>query len=55
MSVFTPESYTYQFVPEVPVNNKTFLTFKVNASVVLYGCVSELELHYGCANVLKQL
>ncbi|XP_050414992.2 uncharacterized protein LOC126829267 [Patella vulgata] len=32
ISVFTPESFTYQFVPEVTVSNKTFLSFRVKAS-----------------------
>ncbi|KAH9513942.1 hypothetical protein Btru_031804 [Bulinus truncatus] len=31
VSVFTPDSYTYRFVPEVSVDNKTFLTFKIKA------------------------
>lgn len=31
-SVFTPASYTYQLVPEVQINNKTFITFMVKAA-----------------------
>ncbi|XP_059150764.1 uncharacterized protein LOC131937389 [Physella acuta] len=31
VSVFTPDSYTYRFVPEVAVDNKAFLTFKIKA------------------------
>ncbi|CAL1532447.1 unnamed protein product [Lymnaea stagnalis] len=31
VSVFTPDSYTYRFVPEVAVDNKNFLTFKIKA------------------------
>ncbi|GFO09395.1 C3 and pzp-like alpha-2-macroglobulin domain-containing protein 8, partial [Plakobranchus ocellatus] len=32
VSVFTPDSYTYRFVPEVPVDSKTFLAFKIKAA-----------------------
>ncbi|XP_035829271.1 uncharacterized protein LOC101849581 isoform X3 [Aplysia californica] len=31
VSVFTPDNYVYRFVPEVVVDNKTFLTFKIKA------------------------
>ncbi|GFS17520.1 C3 and PZP-like alpha-2-macroglobulin domain-containing protein 8 [Elysia marginata] len=39
VSVFTPDSYTYRFVPEVPVDSKTFLAFKIKA-----GCDAHLSL-----------
>ncbi|RUS78721.1 hypothetical protein EGW08_013508 [Elysia chlorotica] len=39
VSVFTPDSYTYRFVPEVPVETKTFLAFKIKA-----GCDANLSL-----------
>ncbi|XP_064637244.1 uncharacterized protein LOC135493677 [Lineus longissimus] len=32
ITVMTPAKYTYQFVPELPVNNKTWVAFKVRAS-----------------------
>ena len=31
MSVFTPDTYIYRFVPEVAVDNKNSLTFKLKA------------------------
>ncbi|BFZ15111.1 hypothetical protein BsWGS_18149 [Bradybaena similaris] len=31
ISVFTPDTYSYRFVPEVAVDNKSFLTFKIKA------------------------
>lgn len=31
-SVFTPAAYSYYFIPEVPINNKTFLTFMIKAA-----------------------
>lgn len=39
VSVFTPDSYTYRFVPEVPVDNKNFLAFKIKA-----GCDAHISL-----------
>ncbi|XP_076468513.1 uncharacterized protein LOC143299208 isoform X2 [Babylonia areolata] len=36
VSVFTPDAYCYQHVPEVPVNNKTFITFKIKAAGEAY-------------------
>jgi hypothetical protein len=32
ITVFTPDSYTYQFVPEIPINNKSFLTFMIKTA-----------------------
>uniref|UniRef100_A0A0B7AVT3 Uncharacterized protein n=1 Tax=Arion vulgaris TaxID=1028688 RepID=A0A0B7AVT3_9EUPU len=31
VSVFTPDTYSYRFVPEVAVDNKNFLAFKIKA------------------------
>ncbi|XP_046369362.1 uncharacterized protein LOC124144153 isoform X3 [Haliotis rufescens] len=39
-SVFTPSTYAYQFVPEVQVNNKHFLTFKIKAAGDAYLALS---------------
>lgn len=47
ITVITPDAYTYQFVPEVPVSNKTFLTFQLkaaaNAYLALSAVYSDLE------------
>lgn len=54
VSVFTPESYSYRFVPEVSVDNKNFLTFKIKAKCdaqialcAIYGDV-ETKTHEIC-------
>lgn len=47
ITVITPDAYKYQLVPEVPVSNKTFLTFQVkagaNAYLALSAVYSDLE------------
>lgn len=40
VSVFTPDNYCYMHVPEVPVNNKTFLTFKIKTAGEAYLALS---------------
>ncbi|XP_041357320.1 uncharacterized protein LOC121374324 isoform X2 [Gigantopelta aegis] len=46
-SVYTPAAYTYQFVPQVPISKKDFLTFKVKAAgeahVALSAVYSDLQ------------
>ncbi|ESO90699.1 hypothetical protein LOTGIDRAFT_163977 [Lottia gigantea] len=57
ISVFTPNSYTYQFVPEVTISNKTSVCFAVKASEdahvalsAIYGDVDRktFEIALGC-------
>ncbi|GAB1604551.1 uncharacterized protein LOC115230770 [Argonauta hians] len=47
ITVITPDAYNYQLVPEVPVNNKTFLTFQIKAAgdahIALSAMYSELQ------------
>ncbi|XP_052829688.1 uncharacterized protein LOC106882433 isoform X2 [Octopus bimaculoides] len=47
ITVITPDSYNYQLVPEVPVNNKSFLTFQLKAAgdahIALSAMYSELQ------------
>nr|KAG5690213.1 hypothetical protein BaRGS_019009 [Batillaria attramentaria] len=40
VSVFTPDNYCYMHVPEVPVNNKNFLTFKIKTAGEAYIALS---------------
>lgn len=46
-TVFTPAVYSYQLLPEIPVNNKTFITFMLKAAgdahIALSAVYSELE------------
>ncbi|XP_052077843.1 uncharacterized protein LOC127715718 [Mytilus californianus] len=46
-TVFTPAVYTYQLLPEIPIQNKTFITFMLKAAgdahIALSAVYSELE------------
>ncbi|XP_074658001.1 uncharacterized protein LOC141910980 isoform X2 [Tubulanus polymorphus] len=42
VTVLTPDKYDYQFVPEVPVTDKRFITFRVKAAANAHICLSAI-------------